>query len=71
MPSTTVTKTTGETGRKVPVPRRWTRKAEVALATSVRCFSTSGRSSSATSTGGISVMWVGIIVAVVSPTEVR
>ena len=24
MPSTRVTKTTGETGRNVPVPRRWT-----------------------------------------------
>ena len=63
MPSTRVTKTTGETGRKVPVPRRCTRNGsepgrdlgEVLLDLA------RGRRSSI-SVGGTSVMCVGIIV---------
>ena len=71
MPSAIVTKTTGETGRKVPVPRRWMQKPASRLATSDRCDSMAGSAASSTSVGGTSVMWVGIMLAVVSPTDVR
>ncbi len=71
MPSTRVTKTTGETGRKVPVPRRWIRNSATPDAARSRWASTAARSSAGTSIGGMSVMWVGICVAVVSPTDVR
>ena len=71
MPSATVTKTTGDTGRKVPVPRRWIVNPRSLPATSARCASTCGSAPSSTSVGGTSVMWVGIIVAVESPTDVR
>ena len=65
MPSASVTKTTGDTGRKVPVPRRWTTNAVLTAEASARCCSTAGIWSSRTSNGGISVMWVGMPVAVV------
>ena len=71
MPSASVTNTTGETGRKVPVPRRCTVKAVLSAEASARCCSTAGISSGATSKGGISVMWVGIPVAVSSPSSLR
>ena len=71
MPSTTVTNTTGETGRKVPVPRRWTSNAGNSAAASARCASISASSSSVTSVGGTRVMWVGMVAAIASPTLVR
>ena len=71
MPSTRVTNTTGDTGRNVPVPRRCTRNGSNPPATFARWSSISGSSAGSTSVGGTSVMCVGIIVAVVSPTEVR
>ena len=71
MPSATVTKTTGETGRKVPVPRRWMSNGSTAAAAAARCSATGSMSAASSSVGGISVMWVGICAAVVSPMEVR
>ena len=70
IPSTRLTNTTGETGRKVPVPRRWTQNEPTVAAAALRCSSMAD-SSPGTSVGGTSVMWVGIIDAVASPTEVR
>ena len=71
-PRRRVTKTTGETGRKVPVPAQVDpERLPHRTPRCSRCSSTAGRSSAAISTGGMRVMWVGICVAVVSPTEVR
>src|SRR6185436_8807633 len=71
MPSTRFTNTTGETGRKVPEPRRWTRYAGHRAATSSRCCSTSPSRDEATSTGGTRVMWVGIVEPWESPLATR
>ena len=43
MPSASITNTTGETGRKVPVPRRWMRNGVVGRGASARCCSTTGQ----------------------------
>ena len=67
MPSTTDTNTTGETGRKVPVPRSWISKNGSDSAIVRRCFSMLSRSSASTSVGGSRVMWVGMEPASGSP----
>lgn len=67
MPRTTDTKTTGDTGWKVPVPRRWISNGFSDSAIVRRCFSMSSRSSASTSVGGSSVMWVGMDEASWSP----
>ena len=64
-------KTTGETGRKVPVPRRCTRNGAIAAATESRCSMMPVRSASSTWCGGSSVMWVGMCRAAASPTSMR
>src|SRR5690348_2057174 len=71
MPATTPTKTTGETGRKVPVPRRWMRNGAACRAASSRWRTTPAMSASATSEGGSSVMWEGISAAESSPRATR
>ena len=59
IPCTRLMKTTGETGRNVPVPRRWTANAAPSSATFARWSSTTVSASSSISVGGIRVMWVG------------
>ena len=71
MPSTRFTNTTGDTGRNVPEPRRWMPYAAVVAATSSRCRSTCPSSCWSTSTGGTSVMWVGIVAPCSSPFATR
>ena len=71
MPSTTDTNTTGDTGWKVPVPRRWMSNGCSDSAIVRRCLSMSSRSSAATSVGGSRVMWVGIDRASGSPKDSR
>ena len=71
MPSASDTNTTGEVGRNVPVPRRCTQNRPTSSAAASRWCSIFSSCSSSTSVGGTSVMWVGIIAAVVSPTAAR
>lgn len=54
------TYTTGDSGRKVPVPDSFIGKGRPVAATSVRCASMAGSAVSATSVGGSRVTWVGM-----------
>lgn len=59
-PSTTWTKTTGDSGRKVPVPDSRIGKGRPRAATSARCASTAGSAAPSTSVGGSRVTCVGM-----------
>ncbi len=59
-PSTTRTYTTGDSGRKVPVPDSLIGNGRPAAATSARCASTAGTTVSAISVGGSRVTCVGM-----------
>ena len=71
MPSASITNTTGETGRNVPVPRSRMRKPVFSADACSRCRSIAGTAASSTSNGGISVTCVGMPWAVVSPSSAR
>ncbi|CAM5505944.1 hypothetical protein SVIOM74S_04609 [Streptomyces violarus] len=70
-PSTTWTKTTGESGRNVPVPESRIGKGRPAVAILSRCASIAGRSAASASVGGMRVTWVGMPYAAVSPKLAR
>lgn len=70
-PSTTWTKTTGESGRKVPVPDSRIGKGRPPFAIEVRCASIAGRSAASASVGGRRVTWVGMPCAAGSPKLAR
>ncbi len=59
-PATTWTKTTGESGRKVPVPESRIGNGRPAVAIVSRCASIAGRSAASASVGGSRVTWVGM-----------
>ena len=65
------TKTTGETGRNVAVPRSRTRNGASRAPTPSRWATRGASASSGTSTGGHNVMWVGMPRATASPSATR
>lgn len=71
MPSASGTKTTGEIGRNVAVPRSRIRNRGNRAATASRCSSITSRSVASISVGGSSVTWVGIDAAIGSPKSAR
>ena len=72
MPSTRLTNTTGETGRKVPVPRRWIRYGAMTRRDLREVLLDVGQPVvRPTSSGGTSVMWVGIAEPCGSPLATR
>src|SRR6476469_7876268 len=71
IPSDTCTNTTGEIGRKVPVPRSTIENGCPCSATCSRWFTAEASCSSPTSVGGSSVTWVGMQSAKGSPKDAR
>ncbi len=70
-PSTTRTKTTGDSGRKVPVPCSRIGNGRPWEATRARCASITGSAAASTSVGGSRVTCVGMPCAAASPKPAR